>query len=122
MLGTSKVETFVGTTKPQLARHFYETILGLTFVSDEPYALLFDANGVMLRVSKVEHVAAAPYTVLGWVVQNIQETVRGLKKKGVLFERYPYFEQDESGIWSAPSGAKVAWFKDPDGNLLSVSQ
>ena len=122
MLGSSNLEAFVGTTDPEKARHFYERILGLSLIADEPFALMFEVNGIMLRVSKVDEVPAAPYTVLGWNVTNIETTVQLLQGKGVQFERYPYFEQDEWSIWVSPSGAKVAWFKDPDGNLLSVSQ
>ena len=86
---------------------------------------MFDANGTMLRVvnvSGIEGYKPAPFTILGWSVGNISKTVEGLQKKGVVFERYPGLEQDALGIWRAPGDAKVAWFKDPDGNLLSVSE
>jgi catechol 2,3-dioxygenase-like lactoylglutathione lyase family enzyme len=122
MLGSSKLEAFVGTTDAKKARHFYETVLGLSLIADQPFALLFDANGTSLRVSKVDEVSPEPYTVLGWVVSDIEGMTKALRKKGVVFERYPYFEQDENDIWTAPTGAKVAWFKDPDGNTLSVSE
>jgi catechol 2,3-dioxygenase-like lactoylglutathione lyase family enzyme len=122
MLGSSKLEAFVGTTDAKKARHFYETVLGLSLIADQPFALLFDANGTSLRVSKVDEVSPEPYTVLGWVVSDIEAMTKALRKNGVVFERYPYFEQDENDIWTAPTGAKVAWFKDPDGNTLSVSQ
>jgi catechol 2,3-dioxygenase-like lactoylglutathione lyase family enzyme len=122
MLGSSKLEAFVGTTDAKKARHFYETVLGLSLIADQPFALLFDANGTSLRVSKVDEVSPEPYTVLGWVVSDIEGMTKALRKNGVVFERYPYFEQDENDIWTAPTGAKVAWFKDPDGNTLSVSQ
>jgi catechol 2,3-dioxygenase-like lactoylglutathione lyase family enzyme len=122
MLASSKLEAFVGTTDPEKARHFYETVLGLSFIADAPFALLFDANGIQLRVSKVEAVSPAPYTVLGWVVTDIEAMTKTLRRRGVVFERYPFFEQDENDIWTAPTGARVAWFKDPDGNTLSVSQ
>jgi hypothetical protein len=94
----------------------------LLLISEDEYALVFDAHGTMLRVAIVGEVALAPYTVLGWQVGDIDATVRGLAAKGVKFERYSWLEQDDLGIWSAPSGAKVTWFKDPDGNLLSVSR
>jgi hypothetical protein len=101
-------------------------VLGLLLISEDEYALVFDAHGTMLRVAIVGEIVLAPYTVLGWQVGDIAAAVRGLAAKGVAFERYPWLEkgmdQDGLGIWSAPSGAKVAWFKDPDGNLLSVSQ
>jgi len=115
MLASSKLDS-------SRAKAFYRDILGLLLISEDEYALVFDAHGTMLRVAIVGEIVLAPYTVLGWQVNDIDATVRGLAAKGVKFERYPWMEQDEVGIWSAPSGAKVAWFKDPDGNLLSVSQ
>ena len=122
MLGSSKLEAFIGTANPDKARQFYETVLGLEFISDRPFALEFNANGVTLLVSKVEKVEAAAYTVLGWRVTDIKTTIQGLRKVGVQFERYSFFEQDDLGVWVSPNGAKVAWFKDPDGNLLSVAE
>ena len=118
----SKIISFVATVKPEAARKFYEKTLGLKFVSDDPFAIVFDVNGVMLRVTKVKELVTAGYTVLGWDVADIRAEVEGLVKKGVKFERYEFLEQDELGIWSAPGGAKVAWFKDPDGNTLSLTQ
>jgi len=122
MLASSKLVGFVATIDSSRAKAFYRDILGLLLISEAEYALVFDAHGTMLRVAIVGEIVLAPYTVLGWQVNDIDATVRGLAAKGVKFERYPWMEQDEVGIWSAPSGAKVAWFKDPDGNLLSVSQ
>jgi len=122
MLASSKLVGFVATIDSSRAKAFYRDILGLLLISEDEYALVFDAHGTMLRVAIVGEIVLAPYTVLGWQVNDIDATVRGLAAKGVKFERYPWMEQDEVGIWSAPSGAKVAWFKDPDGNLLSVSQ
>ena len=97
-------------------------MLGLLLISEDEYALVFDAHGTMLRVAIVGEIVLAPYTVLGWQVSDIEATVRALAAKAVKFERYAWMEQDDLGIWSAPSGAKVAWFKDPDGNLLSISK
>jgi len=96
--------------------------LGLKFVSEDAFAIVFDVNGVMLRVTKVKELVTAGYTVLGWDVADIVAEVKGLVKRGVKFERYEFLEQDELGVWKAPSGAKVAWFKDPDGNVLSLTQ
>lgn len=96
--------------------------MGLRFVADEPYALVFDANGVMLRVSKTQSLDPAPHTVLGWSVGDIQATVAALARKGVAFERYDVLTQDAAGVWTSPGGVRVAWFKDPDGNLLSLTQ
>jgi|SRR6185312_12681813 len=122
MLSHSAIVAFVATTDPSRAKAFYRDVLGLLLISEDEYALVFDAQGTMLRVAIVGEVALAPYTVLGWQVGDIDATVRGLAAKGVKFERYSWLEQDDLGIWSAPSGAKVAWFKDRDGNLLSVSR
>ena len=97
-------------------------MLGLRFVKDDGFALVFDANGIMVRAAKMKEVAPAQGTVLGWQVTNIEEMARELKGEGVVFERFGFFKQDELGIWTAPGGDKVAWFKDPDGNMLSISQ
>jgi len=122
MLANSAIVAFVATTDPSRAKAFYRDVLGLLLISEDEYALVFDAHGTMLRVAIVREIVLAPYTVLGWQVSDIEATVRGLTAKGVTFERYPWMEQDAAGVWHAPSGAKVAWFKDRDGNLLSVSQ
>lgn len=122
MLAKSDIIAFVTTADGQRARKFYEGVLGLKVVEDTPFALVMDANGTMLRIAKAQSVVVAPYTVLGWKVEDIAHTVRELVAKGVRFERYDGMEQDEAGIWSSPSGAKIAWFKDPDGNTLSVTE
>ena len=122
MLGTTDVIAFVPTTDSARARAFYEDVLGLKFISDDGFALVFSANGIMLRVIRGQQFAPAQYTILGWEVEQIAEVVAELQKRGVQFERFGFFEQDDLGIWKAPNGDKVAWFKDPDGNVLSVSQ
>jgi predicted enzyme related to lactoylglutathione lyase len=91
-------------------------------VSDEELALVLDANGTMLRVQKVEKLTPHPFTTLGWNVPDIAATIDALVKGGVTFERYGFMEQDERGVWTAPGGAKIAWFKDPDGNTLSLAE
>lgn len=124
MLGSAAVVAFVPSRSPKKARSFYEHTLGLGFISDDQFAHVFDANGVMVRVvdvSSVDGFKPAPFTILGWSVDDIGKAVKGLQKKGVKFERFPGMDQDQLGIWNSPSGAKIAWFKDPDGNLLSVS-
>jgi catechol 2,3-dioxygenase-like lactoylglutathione lyase family enzyme len=121
-LGSAKLVAFITVGSAAHARAFYSNVLGLRLISEDNFALVFDANGTMLRVAIAERVAAAPYTVLGWEVGDIQTTVRDLARAGVRFERYPGMPQDEIGIWTSPSGARVAWFKDLDGNTLSVSQ
>jgi len=123
MLGSTKIVAFVPTRDAEKARTFYEGVLGLRFVSDDGFALVFDANGIMMRVAKVPPpFTPAPFTILGWQVTEIEKVAAGLQGKGVQFERYGFLEQDKLGIWTTPTGEKVAWFKDPDGNVLSVSQ
>ena len=122
MLSTSDVIAFVATTKPEQARAFYERVLGLSLLADEPFALVFDVNGVMLRVAKVQTLDPAPHTVLSWSVLDIRATIEVLTRKGVVLERYGALPQDQMGVWTSPSGARVAWFKDPDGNALSLTQ
>lgn len=91
-------------------------------MNDDPFAIVFDCAGVQLRVQKVERLQPHPFTALGWVVANIRDEPAALSARGVLFERFAGMEQDAYGIWQAPGGAKVAWFKDPDGNLLSLTE
>jgi catechol 2,3-dioxygenase-like lactoylglutathione lyase family enzyme len=123
LLGSSKICAFSATTDAARAKAFYCDQLGLKLVSEEQYALVFDANGTMLRVQKVKEVGEAKYTTLGWNVSDIVATVEELEKAGVKFERYGLPGQDEKGIWTPPgSSAKIAWFKDPDGNILSLAQ
>ena len=122
MLGSTNIVAFVPIKDSEKARAFYEGVLGLRFVKDDGFALVFDANGIMVRAAKMKEVTPAQFTVLGWQVKNIEDIVRALQKKGAHFEIFGFFKQDELGIWTAPTGDKVAWFKDPDGNILSVSQ
>jgi len=124
VLGKCKLVAFVATTDSAKARAFYEGVLGLELVEDQkPFALVFDANGTMLRVTSVREHNPAPFTVLGWDVDSIEETVARLTAAGVEFQRYTGINDgDPKGIWTAPSGARIAWFKDPDGNVLSVTQ
>jgi catechol 2,3-dioxygenase-like lactoylglutathione lyase family enzyme len=123
LLASSKIAAFSATADPERAKAFYRDQLGLTLVSDEPFALVFDANGTMLRVQKVKEVSEAKYTTLGWNVSDIAATVEELEKAGAKFERYGFPGQDEKGIWTPPgSTAKIAWFKDLDGNILSLAQ
>ena len=105
------------------AKEFYRDTLGLRLVSEEPpFALVFDANGIMLRLGMGKERAPVPGTVLGWQVPDMAAAVADLTQAGIRFERYDFLKQDESGVWTAPTGARVAWFKDPDGNTLSISE
>jgi catechol 2,3-dioxygenase-like lactoylglutathione lyase family enzyme len=122
MLGSMKIVAFVPIKDSEKARWFYEGVLGLRFVKDDGFALVFEANGIMVRAAQMKDFTPAQFTVLGWQVYEIENVVRDLQKKGVHFEIFGFFQQDELGIWTAPTGDKVAWFKDPDGNILSVSQ
>lgn len=122
MLNQSTVVAFVATSKPDSARSFYEETLGLRLITDDAFAVVFDANGVMLRVQKVLSHTPPNYTVMGWDVADIRSSVNELLSKGVRCERYEWLEQDGSGVWTSPNGGKIAWFKDPDGNILSLTQ
>ncbi len=114
---------FIPTRDPGKAKEFYQGVLGLELVSEEmPFALVFDLRGIMLRVTVVNDLVPAHYTIFGWKVPDIAAAAKTLQQAGVRFERYPGMNQDELGIWASPGGAKVAWFKDPDGNTLSISQ
>ena len=105
------------------AKRFYGETLGLSFLSEEPpFALVFDANGIMLRLVIAKEILPRFGTALGWRVADTTAMVKQLAAAGIRFERYEGMEQDSLGVWTAPSGAKVAWFKDPDGNLLSISE
>jgi catechol 2,3-dioxygenase-like lactoylglutathione lyase family enzyme len=122
MLGATNIVAFVPTKDPAKARSFYEEVLGLRFVKDDGFAMVLDANGIMGRVAKAPEFKPAPFTILGWQVSGIEKVAAALQERGVNFERFGFFEQDELGIWTAPTGDKVAWFQDPDGNILSVSE
>ena len=114
---------FIPTRNGDAARDFYETKVGLRFISEDQFAIVFQSGANMIRVTRTGSFTPAPFTILGWESLDIVRDVREMAARGVTFERYDYMgAQDELGIWSAPSGAKVAWFKDPDGNTLSLSQ
>jgi catechol 2,3-dioxygenase-like lactoylglutathione lyase family enzyme len=118
----NRIVAFLNTAKPEECIAFYGDALGFTFVKDDGYALVFDAFGTMMRVSKVKTLVPAQGTVLGWEVDDIDEAVMYLTEKGVVFERFTGFAHAENGVFAFPTGDKVAWFKDPDGNVLSLSQ
>jgi catechol 2,3-dioxygenase-like lactoylglutathione lyase family enzyme len=122
MLDGADLVGFVVTTDAAAARSFYQRTLGLRLVEANEFASVFDANGTMLRVTTVESRSPAPYTVLGWRVTDIAATVAQLAAGGVEFHRYDGMDQDASGIWTTPAGDKVAWFADPDGNVLSLTE
>jgi catechol 2,3-dioxygenase-like lactoylglutathione lyase family enzyme len=113
---------FVAATDLRRARDFYERTLGLTFVREDEFALVFDLTGTALRIARVDRLQPQPFTVLGWRVDDVAAAVHALSAAGVAFKRYPAMEQDEVGVWTSPSGARVAWFEDPDGNVLAVTE
>lgn len=119
----SQMIGFVVTTNPAAALAFYRDTLGFPLLSDDEYALVFDANGTMIRVQKARDFRPAQGTVLGWKVDDIRAEVRALVARGVTFEQFnlAFIPQDELGVWTAPNGDEVAWFKDPEGNVLSLS-
>ena len=121
MLTSRPLIAFVATTDPERAKAFYAGTLGLRLTGEDPFALVFDAGGTMLRVATVAELKPAGYTVLGWTVPDIDRAVRELSAEGVVFQRYDGMPQDEQGIWTSPSGARIAWFLDPDGNTLSLT-
>ena len=122
MLGSSDLVAFAASADLPRARAFYEGVLGLPVLDQDDFACVFDANGTMLRVTAVREVSPAGYTVLGWRVADIEAVVAGLSARGVAFSRFDGMEQDDNGIWTSPGGSKVAWFTDPDGNVLSLTQ
>jgi catechol 2,3-dioxygenase-like lactoylglutathione lyase family enzyme len=122
MLTSSPVIAFVATTTPRRAKAFYTKTLGLKLVSEDDFAIVFDAGGTMLRVAIVPQLQPAKYTVLGWIVPDIRRAAAALVKRRVKFQRYPGMDQDDLGIWTSPIGARIVWFKDPDGNTLSLTE
>jgi catechol 2,3-dioxygenase-like lactoylglutathione lyase family enzyme len=122
MLAASKLIGFVPTKDSNRARDFYESKLGFQFVSDDQFALVMQAGDSMIRITKAANFTPAQYTVMGWEVTAIEAVVMWLNGRGVAFEKYPFVEDRKLGIWTTPNGDRVAWFKDPDGNVLSLSQ
>ena len=122
LMGGCALVAFAATRDAARAKAFYRDVLGLRLVDEDGFALTFDAAGTTLRVSIVEQLVPAGYTVLGWQVPDIARAVKTLAARGVVFQRYSFFEQDPLGVWTAPGGARVAWFEDPDGNTLSVTE
>jgi catechol 2,3-dioxygenase-like lactoylglutathione lyase family enzyme len=122
MLTHNSLIAFIPTKDATRARLFYEELIGLRFVSDDSFAIVMDANGIMMRIVRVGDFTPFPFTLLGWQVDDIHQTVAEMTARGLKFTRYPHFKQSPDGVWTAPGGAKVAWFADPDGNTLSISQ
>jgi catechol 2,3-dioxygenase-like lactoylglutathione lyase family enzyme len=122
MLSNAKLTAFVATSNPDRCRQFYQETLGLHLVTDDQFALTFECSGTELRIQKVQKLQPHPFTALGWKITGMDDLVTALAAKGVEFERYSFLPQDDRGIWTTPDRTQVAWFKDPDGNLLSLSE
>ncbi len=122
MLESAALVAFVGVSDLDRARRFYGDQLGLTLRDETPFALVAEAGGTMLRITTVDDVAPVPYTVLGWSVRDLDATIKHLVSRGVTFTRYEAMNQDPCGVWTSPSGSRIAWFLDPDGNNLSLTE
>jgi catechol 2,3-dioxygenase-like lactoylglutathione lyase family enzyme len=122
ILAAAPLIAFLATTDAARARAFYAGTLGLRLVEDSPFALVFDVMGTMLRIQKVAALTPHPFTVLGWQVDDVATAVRELAGRGVTFNRYDGLDQDGDGVWTSPAGARIAWFSDPDGNVLSLTE
>jgi len=122
VLTGARLVAFVPTTDLTRSHAFYGEALGLRHLETTPFANVYDAGGTTLRITLVDRVAPAPYTVLGWTIPDIAAAMDDLATRGVAFERYEGLDQDAAGVWTAPGGARIAWFRDPDGNVLSLTQ
>jgi catechol 2,3-dioxygenase-like lactoylglutathione lyase family enzyme len=122
MLASGKMVGFIPTKDYDKARAFYEGRLGFEFVSLDQFALVMNVGGHMIRIAKVPNFAPLQGTILGWQVENIESVATWLRDHGVPPEKYPFAQDQNLGIWTTPDGSKVAWFKDPHGNILSISQ
>ncbi|MEO5838838.1 MAG: VOC family protein [Acidimicrobiales bacterium] len=122
MLAGAGLMAFLPTDDLERAQRFFSEVIGLSLISHDPYGCIFDANGTQLRVNLVAPFDRPPHTVLGWLVPDIAAATGALSARGVHFERYEGMGQDSAGVWTAPSGDRVSWFKHPDGNTLSLTQ
>ncbi len=122
MVLSPKLIAYLATLDSAQARAFYEGVLGLEFILEDDFALVFNAGGVELRIQKVSALTPQPHTQLGWSVAALDEVVRALRERGAVFEIYSFLDQDQNGIWISPSGDKNAWLRDPDGNLLALTE
>jgi catechol 2,3-dioxygenase-like lactoylglutathione lyase family enzyme len=122
MLTNADLVAFAPSTDLAKARAFYAGVLGLPLLSEDDFACVFDVHGTLLRVNRVPSLTPAPFTILGWTVTDIELTMDELRERDLVFLRFPGMEQDDEGVWTAPGGARVAWFHDPDGNVLSLTQ
>jgi catechol 2,3-dioxygenase-like lactoylglutathione lyase family enzyme len=122
MLESAALVCFIGVSDLDRAQHFYGDLLGLPLMDERPFALVAKFAGATLRITVVDDVAPAPYTVLGWSVSDLNTTIDRLVACGVSFTQYQGMDQDTRGAWTTPGGSRVAWFLDPDGNNLSLTE
>jgi catechol 2,3-dioxygenase-like lactoylglutathione lyase family enzyme len=122
ILENNELIAFLATTQAEKSRAFYCDVLGLRFAEDSPFALVLRAANATVRIQKVQALTPLPFTALGWKVEDVRATAKQLVAKGVRFERFDGMNQDDLGVWTSPSGAMICWFKDPDGNVLSLTQ
>ncbi len=122
MLESANVVAFLATARPADCRRFYQETLGLISLGEDPHTLMFDCNGTTLRIQKLKTVTPGVHTALGWQVSDLVRELRHLHARGVVPVRYEGLEQDRDGVWTAPDGTLLAWFRDPDGNILSLSE
>lgn len=122
MIQGNQLMAFVPVSNADKARNFYRDTLGLRLISEDHFALAFDVEGVMLRATLIPEFTPQPFTVLGWQVLDAASMARKLAEGGIELLHFPGMSQDENGLWRAPSGAVIGWFKDPDGNVLSITQ
>jgi len=123
MLGAARPVTFIMTRDADRSRRFYRDVLGLSFVRNDGFADVFDVGGATLRITEIPEWTAWAHPAPGWHVPDMKAAVAELKAKGIKLIIYPGIGQDADGIWSAPDGsARVCWFNDPDGNLLSLTE
>jgi catechol 2,3-dioxygenase-like lactoylglutathione lyase family enzyme len=122
MLETANLVAFLSTARPAESRRFYQETLGLISLGEDAHSLLFDCNGTTLRIQKLKAVTPGAQMALGWQLSDLVREIHALAPKGVTFVRFDGLDQDRIGIWTAPGGTRVAWFKDPDGNVLSLTE
>ncbi len=122
-LENAKPVVIVCTRDRAVSLPFYRDVLGLKLTAEDPFAAVLDIGGAPLRLSDVANWKAHEHTILGFAVEDLTQTAKDLAKRGVSFNKYPGFGQDDLGIWTSPDNAvRVAWFNDPDGNVLSITE
>lgn len=114
--------TFVPVTDGDRAKAFYEGVLKLTVLEETPFAVVLKVPGGTLRLAKTPEFNPQPFSLVGWVVPDLAADMAQLRESGVTFEQFPGLPQDEAGVWTVPDGTQICWFRDPDGNLLSLTQ